>query len=774
MTRALGAAVCWAAWIAIGCGAERSTEYPNERSRVRGASAAVDASASAGGDAASPASEADGGPTGADCEALGCEAPATCSAEDGDARCVCPDGYRDVDGDGRSCQDEDECKAGADECSRRSECVNTPGGYTCRCRAPAYVGEGESCECAEGYLEVDGLCLLDNRGACEDDLDCASGHCVGGSCCADACSAPEEDCRTLDTAHCDDGTTCVYGVAKDGAECTDADACSARSICVAGVCMGSNERTSCDDGNPCTDDSCDASVGCRNVNNSASCDDGNPCTEGDQCTAGTCSEASARDCSAEADSCNAGACDPASGACRKQPLADGTPCDDASSCSLEDVCQAGSCLGQGNACGPSALACAPGAPNTCTCPSDFLAVEGACRPVEDECAQDPCSPDADCVDPDNAANTVVCTCRAGFTGDGLECAALDPCEGDPCGAGSCRPGAAGSHSCGCDAGHVEVDGRCVCDLSGAFALRTSLAFSWAGIPRLEDGSDETASWAIARNTYDASGQLTMELQGCGDTASELCGTGLPPLVAAEAYVQYLPVEIWAQPSMPVTRVQMPLVEPLPGARFDSPDIAVVLGVSLTDPLGAWPASRADIQGGPDYDGSAVNGARWIDADDDGSIGVTNYTVPPGGLPIDGVAPDPVAAFAASSRVCPRGSQAERLPYNHPPAPEGLTVRRIKRVYTASRVITALRGALDSCEVIRGSVVGPNDGQAQVDARIGGCVRVDGDAERACSTGPIDFLDDDEAQRQRVASGRFIMRRVADDITCAEVRTLAFD
>ncbi|XP_065187530.1 nidogen-2-like [Sycon ciliatum] len=68
---------------------------------------------------------------------------ATCFNSIGSYACECRDGYR---GNGRSCQDLDECSRGTADCDKaHAYCNNTIGSYQCTC-ASGYVGDGRTCE----------------------------------------------------------------------------------------------------------------------------------------------------------------------------------------------------------------------------------------------------------------------------------------------------------------------------------------------------------------------------------------------------------------------------------------------------------------------------------------------------------------------------------------------------------------------------------------------------------------------------------------------------
>jgi len=724
----------------------------------------------------SPGAAGDGSPQAgikvdeASCDTLKCEAPAECRLRDGKPVCTCPEGYDDPKGDGSECKDRDECASETRVCDKHARCKNTAGSYECSCNGPAYEGDGKSCKCAKGYTDKDGLCLAENASACGDNLDCVNGHCVGGVCCESACDKPDGECKTSDGATCEDGKTCRYATAKDGAACDDGDACVEGSTCQAGKCQAGTRPVSCDDQNPCTADSCDKGVGCKNQSIEGSCDDGDRCTSADVCKAGACVGAPL-DCSGVRDACNDGACDPSDGACKKRPAREGATCDDGSTCTTGDRCAAGSCQGPESACGPNATACAPGTPNSCTCKPEYNAAGGLCVPQNDECAAaSPCSPNGTCFDPSNNAGDATCKCNTGYEGDGKTCTLKEPCKDNPCGEGrgTCTPGSAGTYTCSCGAGFKAIGGTCTCDLTGTFAGRVAFDVSWRNISGFEDGAATTYNWLLERNQVAADGSIEAEVILCGESGVDLCGNTL----GNEAYAQWLPRNYYDS-GVTSAKLAYRIERALPGAQFETPEYALLAGISLTDPLGAWPSNRKQVQGGPDFGGTATNGARWVDMDGDSVIGVTTYAVGPEGMAAEGDGPRPLSGFGTTSPDCPRGNaSARRYTYAYPPAADGLIVRRVKRFSTASRMIAAMRGKLDSCDAFSGDIIGPNNGIARTDGVIGSCVRVNGDGESACSAQILDFVSGASAT-QSTNSSKFTFKRVADNITCAQVRALSF-
>jgi YD repeat-containing protein len=336
-----------------------------------------------------------------------------------------------------------------------------------------------------------------------------------------------------------------------------------------------------------------------------------------------------------------------------------------------------------------------------------------------------------------------------------------------------------THTCNCNPGYVSVNGVCVCDMNGTFALEMNLTTTWSGITFFENGTNvPSTSWAIRRQTYDATGNLTIQTTQCGGTSLDLCGQGNPVIVPDEAYGQFLPAPIFGLPTMPVQSLTITLANALPSQAYTEPQTAVVFGVSLTDPLGAWPAANANIGAGPNQ----TNGAIWVDHDNDTHPGVTSYAVPPGGVSST-TAPYPTRDYAATSSACPRRSSSlARLSYNYLPGVENLTLERVKRMYTAQRVISSMSGTITSCDstgatLIQGTLGGPDNGQVQANVRVGGCVRVAAEADGG--TGELDCDStltneyDGQSQSQHVSGGTFVIKRVANTITCAQARTMTY-
>jgi hypothetical protein len=776
----------------------------------------------------------DGGAT--TCADISCTAPAACEDASGVARCVCPAGYSDPEGDGSTCADIDECAEGTDDCDANAVCTNTPGGFECTCAAPAFTGDGRTCTCATGYTSVGEGCLKENIQICGAGTECASGHCVGGICCAVACDAPG-GCEQVAGTVCVNGDTCQYGKQPDDTVCDDGDPCTT-ATCFEGVCESEgqidcddqnqctvdtcdsttgacvHETRTCDDNNPCTSDTCDPALGCRHQpDDAAPCTDGNPCTT-DSCIGGLC-DSVPLDCSGLTTDCTTGVC--VGGLCQAQPANEGGPCDDGlESCDLGGACSGGACIGQDDACGPLAASCSTCtsedgcfAGRLCTCdvssPPDppIVLLDGVCVFDADECNADPCDPIAiDCVDPTpdgSVEGDVQCVCPEGYTGDGRlagdGCVDIDECAGqNPCGAGVAPGGCnglspPGSYSCTCDTGFTAVSTptgpTCACDLSGTYALVMTASIVYPAVVILfsevveASGSDgvEITSWSLRHHSLEDDGTMTVRTIPCGGTSPTVCSNYFSTGLA-----QFQGNDIWGRASIQqgFPDISVPLAGVVPGGAYVEPETAVLAGITLDDPAGAWPPCRAcvGVNAGQSCSCSGTNHvvtnrAQWFDSDGDGNLGISTWAVRRGGEYFGGTGyPDPPFEYPPPSE-CPRFSSGGPYDYGAWPGQVGL----FGLFYTlewrgASRVISALQGndvtLVGNACAISGNVVGPDNGRARTDARVGGCRTCPSigctSATDICTTDQSDFYDNAE-QTQQVASATFTLEKIpAVDLT----------
>jgi len=298
-------------------------------------------------------------------------------------------------GAARACGDTNTCTA--DTCNETSNVcdhVNTP--------HPGAEGPPGSATCSDG---------IDND--CDGTLDGADANCVG-------CVVPADcnDNNPCTTDVCTTGT--CHNNPATGPVCNDGAFCTVNDTCQAGVCTGTTRNCSAA-GDQCNDGTCnestDACVATPKANGTT-CSDGQFCTNPDVCSNGTCGGA-ARDCSAVADACNTGTCNETTDLCVKAPKANGTTCNDALFCTINDACTAGTCGGAVRDCSAAADACN----------------NGTCNEATDACAPTP-KPNG------TVCDTLFCqvgeTCVAGTCQGGTPntCSDGNSCTSDTCNEGT--------------------------------------------------------------------------------------------------------------------------------------------------------------------------------------------------------------------------------------------------------------------------------------------------------------------------------------------------
>jgi hypothetical protein len=334
-----------------------------------------------------------------------------CTNVPGSRVCSCAAGYVGV---APNCTDVNECataNAGCASIAAGGQCTNLPGSYSCACR-PGFVGDGFTC------ADVN-ECQLNNGGCgnvtCQNtpgnfSCGCPAGYVGSAGACVDIneCVVTPDVCSSAATCTNLPGSfTCScragYTGTGDGpAGCQDINECA-----VPGVC-GPSPLTTCT--NTPGNFTCGCVPGYRYVTGpiaTTRCFDINECT----LPVGNVQRAN---CTAPSVCQNT----PGSFVCNACPLGyegDGFICRDVNECvRMAQPCfRNGTCVNS-----PGSWACG-------ACPAGYTGTgRGAdgCRDVN-ECASSNggCSSFATCT---NTVGSRTCQCNAGYSGDGVQCAAI--------------------------------------------------------------------------------------------------------------------------------------------------------------------------------------------------------------------------------------------------------------------------------------------------------------------------------------------------------------
>src|SRR5215217_7122707 len=220
---------------------------------------------------------------------------ATCTNTPGSYTCVCKAGYS---GNGRTCTDVNECTNGTSQCSTNATCTNTPGSYTCACKG-GYTGNGRTCtdvnECTNGTSQCSINATCTNT-AGSYTCACKGGYTGTGRTCNDIneCTNGTAQCSVNATCTNTAGSftcTCKAGYSGNGRTCNDINECTnGTSTCTPGQrCVNQPGGFDCVPGScPPPQVKCGGSCVDANTDESNCGCCGNTCASGKTCTSGAC------------------------------------------------------------------------------------------------------------------------------------------------------------------------------------------------------------------------------------------------------------------------------------------------------------------------------------------------------------------------------------------------------------------------------------------------------------------------------------------------------
>ena len=376
-----------------------------------------------------------------DADYVACTYGNECVNDHGSAACVCLSGFRDVNGDGNTCEQIDECVTLPDACHADAKCTDTVGSWTC--------------ECNPGYH------MLEDGVTCEDDDECDLGTAF--------CEGDNITCVNIPGSFqcdCDEGTTMdtvLQGVQVVSIQCIDVDECQGINFCsshsncnniIAGgyTCeckpgyRGNGwltsqqtpegvQGTACVDIDECfeEEDDCHSSLAtCTNTPGSFECE----CCAGYSGTGHVAVDENGvvtNEGCWDTDECAAAVAQNR----RRRRDTEGAKDIPTDSCHSDATCD----NIDGNAGG-----------FTCACKNGFEGDGFTCEDV-DECATNShqCDDNATCSD---THGSYTCKCNDGWTGTGLDCEDIDECVTmtTPCLPNSECADTDGSYTCECNDG----------------------------------------------------------------------------------------------------------------------------------------------------------------------------------------------------------------------------------------------------------------------------------------------------------------------------------
>jgi hypothetical protein len=263
-----------------------------------------------------------------------------------------------------------------------------------------------------------------------------------------------------------------------------------------------------------------------------------------------------------------------------------------------------------------------------------------------------------------------------------------------------------------------------CSLDGRFALRVTFHVNWVGtqfasiVPVIDQGEGELSFTGL----YDLESTRT-GLRGTFRT----CAAEVPEFVATlsrERYRAHFADAVWDSKAMPTFTTSLSTRCKEPGCGLTAEPLYSLIGAALPSPTAAWP--------------SDPSAGEWPDHDGDGEPGVAVTMLGP-----------------------------ELGGYSYPPL-DLISFRRVHDLSLGLRVVVALDGALESCDVLRGT------GSGSVETRAVSCQALTAQAlsapPSACEPRELSFLNEN-LPVWTVRQGAFEAKRLAGNADCQSVRAM---
>lgn len=331
--------------------------------------------------------------------------------------------------------------------------------------ALAIIGSGAAAGCASSETEAGPTGTDQSSGAGGGEGGAGGVGGEGGaveSACPVVCA--ELDTPPCHVAVCNEALgTCFIIPGPDDEPCDDGLFCTVDEFCKAGVCGQGSDYACGMAGDDCNAVMCDEALGAcalKPLEDGLPCSSNDLCGVNEACKAGQC-VGKKKDCffAPLPDVCHVSECNPATGQCEPVPGNDGVPCpNNGDACELDKTCAGGLCIGSiTKDCSPLTGGCVAGVCDKADgmCKTEPVAKGSPCEEAVDECHTGLCdaagtclpvpTPGAACASKTDACNVGTCdaagVCVASPTNEAGACEDGDPCStGETCSAGACTGG----------------------------------------------------------------------------------------------------------------------------------------------------------------------------------------------------------------------------------------------------------------------------------------------------------------------------------------------